>query len=321
MRITGQLVETATGAHLWADKFEGMLGDIFELQDRVTSGVVGIVAPKIEQAEIERATRKPTTNLQAHDYYLRGISSHDKLTREANENALRMFLKAIEFDPNFAAAMAYVCHCYNQRVYQGWQSDTVTEVADALRWAKASLECGGDDAFVLASASGTLSFFPNETSQDFRAALTEQALRLNSNLPWAWYRSGYGQIFGGDHDTALKHFSTALQLNPLDQHSLYAVSYMTGVATAYFFKEQNIDAENWAQRSLDRNPSFSPTLRILIATKSVLDKDEEATQLVRRLLEISPAEQISNIALYRSLARSEDKHRFSEALQKAGLPL
>ena len=123
VRITGQLIDAATGAHLWADRFDGALEDIFDLQDQVTASVVGAIAPKLEQAEIERAKRKPTESLDAYDYYLRGMAAVHHWTREGNDEALRTFYRAIELDPNFASAYGMAARCYSQRKVSGWFVD------------------------------------------------------------------------------------------------------------------------------------------------------------------------------------------------------
>jgi tetratricopeptide (TPR) repeat protein len=115
VRIIGQLVETSTGAHLWADRFDGGMEDIFDLQDQVTSSVVGAIAPKLEQAEIERSKRKPTESLHAYDYYLRGIAALHRWTRQASEEAIPMFRRAIELDPDFSSAYGMAARCYSQR--------------------------------------------------------------------------------------------------------------------------------------------------------------------------------------------------------------
>ena len=123
MRITGQLIDASTGAHLWADRFDGELEDIFDLQDQVTASVVGAIAPKLEQAEIERAKRKPTESLDAYDYFLRGMAAFHQCTREANDEALALFYRAIELDPNFASAYGMAARCYLQRKGFGWVTD------------------------------------------------------------------------------------------------------------------------------------------------------------------------------------------------------
>jgi adenylate cyclase len=129
VRITGQLIDTATGAHLWADRFDGSLEDIFELQDQVTAGVVSAIAPKLEQAEIERAKRKPTDSLDAYHCYLRGLAGLLRFTKEANSEALSHFLQAIKLDPNFAAAYGMAARCYPQRKAGRWIDDPVQRLA------------------------------------------------------------------------------------------------------------------------------------------------------------------------------------------------
>ncbi len=138
LRITGQLIDATTGMHLWADRFDGSLDDIFDLQDRVAASVVGAIAPQLENAEIARAKRKPTGSLDAYDYYLRGIASlnQEPTDRKANSDALRLFLKAIELDPDFAAAYGMAAWCCVWRKANGWVTDRVKEFGEAERLAR-----------------------------------------------------------------------------------------------------------------------------------------------------------------------------------------
>ena len=131
VRITAQLVDSSTGAHLWADRFEGALDEIFHLQDQVTESVVGAIAPKLEQAEIKRAKRKPTESLDAYDYYLRGIATAHPRAREASNEALRLFYRANELDPDFSAAHGMAAWCYVRRKVDRWMTDRVKETAEA----------------------------------------------------------------------------------------------------------------------------------------------------------------------------------------------
>src|SRR6516164_1547467 len=142
IRITGQLIDCATSAHLWADRFEGALGDIFDLQDQVTSSVVGAIAPKLEQAEIERSRRKPTESLDAYDYYLRGMAAFNRWTPEGNIEALSMFQRAIELDPQFASAYGFAVRCYNQRKANGWPSDRRRDALEVAKLAQRAAELG-----------------------------------------------------------------------------------------------------------------------------------------------------------------------------------
>jgi len=154
LRITGQLIDVPTGVHLWADRFDGGIEDVFDLQDDVTSCVIGAIAPKLEQAEIERAKRKPTESLDAYDYYLRGMASVYGSTKESLGEALRLFYKAIELDPDFASAYGVAAWCYFWRLVNGWMTNRVQEITEASRLAGRAAELGKDDAVALSFSAG-----------------------------------------------------------------------------------------------------------------------------------------------------------------------
>jgi hypothetical protein len=156
VRITGQLIDTSTGAHLWADRFDGALEDIFDLQDQVTASVVGAISPKLEQAEIERTRRKPTENLDAYDYYLRGLAGFHQWTKEGNCEALSNLYRAIELDPSFASACGMAARCYAQRKGSGWITDSAHDVAEAAKLARRAVALGKDDAVALCTAGFAL---------------------------------------------------------------------------------------------------------------------------------------------------------------------
>jgi TolB-like protein len=177
VRITGQLIDASTGAHIWADRFEGELANIFDLQDQVTASVVGVIEPKLEQAEIERAKRKPTGSLDAYDHYLRGLAGVHQWTQEGNVEALSHFKRAIELDPNFASAFGMAARCYSQRVGFAWVTDRSQEVAETQRLARRAGELGKDDAVALSTAGQALVVVVGEASE--AAALIDRALKLN----------------------------------------------------------------------------------------------------------------------------------------------
>src|SRR4029450_9279315 len=140
--ITGQLIDTSIGAHLWADRFEGGLENIFDLQDQVTTSVIGAISPRLEEAEIERAKRKPTENLDAYDYYLRGLAGIHQWTKQSSEEALSNFYRAIQLDPNFAAAYGMAARAYVLRNAGGWIADREAEFAEAARLARQAAQVG-----------------------------------------------------------------------------------------------------------------------------------------------------------------------------------
>ena len=197
VRITGQLVDTATGAHLWADRFDGGLGDIFDLQDQVTESVVGAIAPAVEKAEIERAKRKPTESLDAYALYLRGLARfYQFASRQANDEALRLFNSAIELDPDFASAYGRAASCYVCAKINGWFSGAANEIAEVKRLAERAVELGKDDAFALAAGGYALVYVVRDL--EVGAALIDRALVLNSNSAEAWFYGGWVKTWLGE---------------------------------------------------------------------------------------------------------------------------
>src|SRR3979411_142848 len=149
IRIAGQLIDAQTGAHLWADRFEGALEDMFDLQDHVTASVVSAITPKLLYAEMKRAKHKPTEHLDAYDYYLRGLASARRWTKDANSETLQLFRKAIELGPRLACAEGMGGWCYTQRKGRGWMIEQVQESAEATRLARKAVHLGGDDPVAL----------------------------------------------------------------------------------------------------------------------------------------------------------------------------
>src|SRR5258707_14747689 len=230
VRITGQLVDTATGAHLWADRFDGGLGDIFDLQDQVTESVVGAIAPAVEKAEIERAKRKPTESLDAYALYLRGLAAYYQFgDRQANDEALRLFNRAIELDPEFASAYGRAAHCYVTATVNGWISGTANEIAEVKRLAQRAVELGKDDAIALAAGGHSLAY--GARGLEVRAALIDRALVLNSNSAKAWNWGGWAKNYLGEPEPAIERFAHAMRLSPLDP---WAIGARGGTAHAHF---------------------------------------------------------------------------------------
>lgn len=199
IRITGQLIDASTGGHLWADRFDGEMADIFDLQDRVTQSVVGAIAPKLEQAEIDRAKRKPTESLDAYDYYLRGMAAFHQFTWAANQEAVQLFSHAFELDPEYAAAYGMAARTYAQRKGFGWVVNLEHEAAEARRLARLAASFARDDAIALAAADFSLMMFDEAGDGD---ALLDRALTINPNLAWAWHASGLSKTLIG-HPEAL----------------------------------------------------------------------------------------------------------------------
>jgi adenylate cyclase len=315
IRISGQLVEAATGGHLWADKFDGSSHEIFELQDRVTSQVVGVIAPKIERVEIEHAKRRSTENLVAYDYYLRGLASYDEWTRAGNEEAVRLLSKAVKIDPDFAGAISWVGAAYTQRLIQGWTLDVTKDTDEALRHARMAIEITREDGLVLGQSAATLLFFAAEL--DAAISLTERALRLNPNAALAWCISGWVQFICGFPNVAIDHNLRALQLNPIDV--LNFLNFVS-LARSHLVLGRLHEARKWAEKAMTDNPAFLATLRTMAAIEATAGDLEKARHFVDRILENHPGHTSGGSTTARMMRNEEHRRIYVEALRLAGLP-
>jgi len=317
VRITGQLVDTATGGHLWAERFDGGLGDIFDLQDQVTESVVGAIAPAVEKAEIERAKRKPTESLDAYALYLRGLARlYQFASRQANEEALRLFNRAIELDPDFASAYGRAALCHAFAKTNGWISGAANEIAEVTRLAQRAVELGKDDAIVLTASAWALAYVVHDLGVG--AALIDRALVLNSNLAEAWNFGGWVKTWLGEPETALERFARAMRLNPVDPRMS---SMRAGTAFAHFLLGRYDQAASWAAMALQDNPDHQPGLRIAAASNAMAGRPEQAHKAMARLQQLNPALRVSSLKdVVGPYRHAEDLSRFEEGLRRAGLP-
>lgn len=315
VRIGGQLIDTETGAALWADRIEGELQDIFDLQDEVTTKVVGAISPKLEQAEIERSKRKLTGSLDAYDYYLRGMAETYKWTREANEQALAHFYRAIELDPEFASAFGMAARCFSQRKAGGWVTDPSFEITESQRLARRAIELGADDAVALATAGIALAFVAGELEAG--DALIERGLELNPNLAWAWLFSGWVKAWSGDADTAISRITRAIHLSPHDPSLL---SMRRGIAFAYFIAGRYEEAISSANIAIKSPQNAFIAMTAVAASATYLGRIEEAVHIVSLMRASDPALRLSNLRQRFPIKRDEDFARLAEGLRKAGLP-
>jgi TolB-like protein/class 3 adenylate cyclase len=317
VRITGQLVDAATGAHLWADRFDGGLGDIFDLQDKVTESVVGAIAPAVEKAEIERAKRKPTGSLDAYTLYLRGLARfYQFASRQTNDEALRLFNSAIELDPDFASAYGRAAVCYVHAKINGWISGTANEIAEVARLAQRAVELGKDDAIALAASGFALVHIVRDL--EVGAALIDRALVLNSNWAAAWTWGGWVKTFLGEPETAIERFARAMRLNPVDPRMS---SMRAGTGFAHFLLGRYDQAASWAAMALQDNPDSQPALRVQAASNAMAGRPEQAHKAMARLRQLNPALRVSNLKdVLSPYRRAEDLARYEEGLRRAGLP-
>jgi TolB-like protein len=315
VRIAGQLIDAETGAHLWADRFDGALEDMFDLQDHVTSSVVGAIAPKLQNEEIKRAARKPTESLAAYDYYLRGLASARRWTKDANGEALQHFCKAIELDPGLACAYGMAAWCYMQRKARGWMSERVQESAEAVRMARKAVHLGGNDPVALCMGGYALAFVAHEFGD--AAAFMDRGLAVNPNLAQAWRLSAWLRVWRGEPDLALDHVAHAMRLSPLDP-SMFSMH--GAMAYAHFLATRYDVASSCAERSLRDNPTFPLVICISAASNALAGRLEPAQKAMARVLECAPDLRASNLRDLAPFRRAEDFATFAKGLRKAGLP-
>ena len=315
VRITGQLIEASTGAHLWAERFEGTLDDIFELQDRIAASVAGAIAPQVERAEIERAKRKPTASLTAYDCYLRGLAHLHRGSKDAIEEALPLFHKAIARDPEFASAHAMAAWCYFWRKVNGWTADRAQEIAEGASLARRAVELGRDDAVALTRGGHALAHFTGDL--DSGIALLDRAIFLNPNLASAWFLGGFLRTWRGEPQGAIAHFERAMRLSPVDPE-LYRMH--AGIAMAHLCAGRVDAASEWAEKAYTNLPSFLMAVSIVAASRALAGRPEEARRAMDHLRALDPALRMSNLKDWLPIYRPEDQSIFADGLRRAGLP-
>jgi TolB-like protein/class 3 adenylate cyclase len=315
VRITGQLVDAATGAHLWAEKFDGALEDVFELQDSVTESVVGAIAPAVEKAEIERAKRKPTESLDAYDYYLRGTADLERGGRPQSDLALELFRAAMDLDPDFVPAIGQMARCYTLRKTNHWMSDPEREVAETSRLAQRVREIGWDDAVALSRAGYALGRVVLEWEE--ARTFLDRAVMLNPHLSAAWQFIGLLKAYGGESQSAIECLELAMRLSPLDPgfHTM-----QTAIALAYFVGGDYASSLAWADKASREGPTFLPAHRLVAVNSGLLGRIDEARKAVSRILKIDPHSRMSNLMSLSPLRRPEDFAKYAEGLRLAGLP-
>ena len=287
VRIIGQLIDATTGMHLWADRFEGDLSDIFALQDRMTESVVSAIAPKMFQTEIDSAVRRPN-NLSAYDLCLRAFPHLYSWTRGGSAEALRLASRALEIDPRygFAATLAGGCHLLN--VGQGWAADPKSEIAEGLRLLRLALSIDGNDHVALSILGRATASF----SGDFDTAreMVDRAVALNPNAAFAWEARGWTYQIAGQPEEAIRSFERAIRLSPFDP---WLFSRLTGMGIAFIGLGRFDEAVAAAKKALQKNQTYGAAYRCLAAALAHLGRDAEARKAVAQVLEIEPHFRIS----------------------------
>jgi TolB-like protein/class 3 adenylate cyclase len=282
VRITAQLIDATSGAHLWADRFDGSLEDVFELQDKVAVSVAGVIEPALRSAEIRRAAARPTNDLTAYDLYLRALPYAVSAQKDGILEALGLLERAVGRDPRYASALASAALCHQFLCVNGWSEDEQASRAESLDLARRGLRCGEDDAEVLATAGYVLGYF----GEDINAAISliERSLQLNPSYARGWVRIGWLRVWAGEPDVAIGHFENATRLSPRELVS----QNLLAIGVAHFFAGRLEHAKAMLLRSLQEEPHWVPTHRFLAACCAHMGRVDEARDIVNRLRTITP---------------------------------
>ena len=315
IRVTAQLIEAATGSHVWADRFDGTPDDIFDLQDEITASVVGTIQPALVRAEAKRIKQKRPENLDAYDYTLRGLSHMNLLNPEDSLKAFQMFLKAIEIDPGYARAYASASWYYRRQVQIRGMVLTEEERAEGLRLAELALKSDPADPYVLYQVALTVGLIGGNLERGLE--LTEQALAINSNGTRIWLTRATLKNFLGNPEAAIESAERAIRLSPYDPAMWVAHGELS---KAHIQLTDYEAALGWARRSVEKHADNLPAHHVLIASLAQLDHIDEANAALNRLLELDPGLTIERLLEIFPLSRYRNLDGMLDGLRKAGLP-
>ena len=314
VRIAGQLIDATTGAHIWADRFDGTLDDIFGLQDRVASSVVVAIEPRLHLAEIERASRKPTESLEAYDFYLRALAQAVKRTKDSLAEAVRLLNRALELDPAYAPAMEYISSCSCSDLGIGFQAP-VQRSNEGIAMARRAISSAWDNSVVLTGAGFALAFLAGENETALSAI--DRAIVLNPNYARAFSLRALVLVFLNRPDEAIPAAQEAMRLSPRSPWTFLSVQAQAFAHLAAGRYEVGLP---FADRALRENGGL-PALRFKLSFCGHLGRLDEAKECLRRLRELHPEPTIASVM--RDVSRGvapEIVARMAEGLRKAGVP-
>jgi len=290
VRITAQLIDAHTGTHLWADRFDGALEDVFDLQDKVASSVAGVIEPALQAAETARSADRPTNDLTAYDLYLHARAMFFSSSRQIPE-ALRLLEQAIARDPRYGPALAWAANCCQRLVSDGGSEDPETDNRKGADFARRALQVASDDPSVLANAAVVLAALGEDIGT--MMTLIDRALALNPSFARGWFQSGFIRLMAGQADLAIEHVETSLRLSPRGRIGFpFAV-----IGQAHFVSRRYEKAVPNLLLAMQDDPSFPPAYRNLAACYAHMGRLEEARDVVRRLRTITAAVISPNLQL------------------------
>ena len=313
IRVTAYLADAASGAHVWTDRFEGPLEDVFELQDSISESVAGVVEPTIRLAEVERARVKPTDSLDAYDLYLRALPLHYTNDRDRLAEAQRLLARAIAADPNYAVAKAFSALTTVIQTNQGWTGRAEQETG--IRLAREALADHRDDPVVLRCAGHALAYLAHE--HDTATALLDRALELHPNSAEVHHSAGWVGNFACNGEKAAPHFDRAMRLNPFDPEMGHT---LIGMTFAQLLREDYEAALHTSSKAVAAMPGSVSPLRARIVALVQMQRLEEARAVGRLVLNMNPTFRVGEFRKVQPFKDPGFVERYTSALLAAGLP-
>jgi TolB-like protein len=280
IRITAQLIDATSGTHLWADRFDGSLEDVFELQDKVASSVAGVIEPTLQAAEMRRSAARPTTDLSAYDLYLRALAIFFPVTRERVYETLVLLDQAISIDRHYGPALAWAAVCHMTLVRDGWAETPDTNRCKGIDFARQALDVAENDPAILANVAVVFAQFGEDISAII--GLIDRALAFNPSFARGWYVSGLLRISAGQPDLAIEHVKTSLRLSPR-----LVGQPLSLLGLAYFFKRRFDEAAEKLVLAIQDHPGFPSAYRHLAACYAHMGRLDDARAIVARLRAIT----------------------------------
>jgi len=314
VRISGQLVEAETGHHIWAERFEGDLSDVFDLQDRITGSVVGAIQPSIRAAEVARARRKRPDSLDAYDLYMQALPHVAALERRSNAIGLELLHRALQLDPSYVSALAMAAWSHGQRCVYNWSEDAGADRSRAMELATRAVNEAADDAFALSvlGAAHTL-----VRDFDRAEALLSRAVANEPSCAWGWNRLGWLHGYLGRSQESIRSFERALRLSPLDPINF---NCWVGIGAAHYLEARGGETIRWMEKAITASPGARWIWRQLVPAYVESGRDDDAARGLRQLLEDCPdltCEGVRDAMLYPEPVMQ----RLCAGLARAGLPL
>jgi len=310
VRITAQLLDATSGAHLWADRFDGTMEDVFELQDNVASSVAGVIEPALEKEEYRRSIRRPTDDLTAYDLYLQARFTRDSANREGAMRALELAGRALKGDPNYGSALVEAANCLMNIHGGGWTDDLEATRDKGIDLARRALRVAEDDPYILANSALALGVFGEDIAT--AQGLVDRSLQLNPSYARGWFVSAHLRLWAGQYDLAIEHLERLIRLSPRGRNPGRSGIYLL-IGMGHFFARRGEQAAEILSLSLQEKSEWPPTLRFMASCLAHLGRLEEAQEMVKRLRAITPMV-IPNADHWRI---SEDREFFLKGLRLA----